>query len=303
MSTLIGVVTFGNLPFTKMTIRSIRETVVKYPYDIFCVVGHPGDKKTKEWLDTQGIPYVAHDFNYGFPYSVNDIYDYAWKENNYANVVMIGNDVIAYPYAIDSLIKVAETTSYEWLCSQQYDVKSLYRDFPQVQNYFEGSAKVFTDFEAKPWEMFTGYSDVVSFNNAVGLSDVHNLALFKKSVFDKVGYIDVNFYPAYYEDNDYVRRAIKANIKSCTVTNSFYFHFWSRTIHQGSGGSNPAYFTLNRNFYIIKWGGDFGNEKYEVPFDGKTYELVPGLVLESVLYLMDRSQEKEIARVWKSKGI
>ena len=302
MSTLVGIVTFGNLSFTKLTVRSLRETIVRYPFDIFCVVGKPGDIETEAWLKEEEIPHVVHDWNYGFPYSVNDIYDYAWKENDYANLVIIGNDVVAYPHAIDSLIEVAETTDYDWVCSRQYDVKSLMKDYPQTKVYFRGTNLVFENFDSRPWEVFKGYNDKVVVDKGSGLSDVHNLALFKKTIFDKVGYIDVNFYPAYYEDNDYVRRAIRAGVKSCTVTNSFYFHFWSRTIHQETGGSTNRYFSLNRNFYIIKWGGDFGQETYEIPFDNKTYTLAPGLELEPVLYLKDRTQEKDIARAWKSKG-
>ena len=302
MTTLIGLVTFGNLEFTKMAVRSIRETVLKYPYDIFCIVGKPGDRETAEWLESEGITYKKHDWNYGFPYSVNDIYDYAWKENDYAYLAIMGNDVIAYPYAIDSLIQIADTTDYEWVCSRQYDVKGLVNDYPQTRQYFNGPNLLFEDFSTRPWDVFKGYSEEVQIDERTGLSDVHNLALFKKSVFDKVGYIDVNFYPAYYEDNDYVRRAILAGTKSCTANNSFYFHFWSRTIHQGSGGSNNYFFNLNRNFYIIKWGGDFGSEKYEIPFNNKSYTLAPGLTLPPTLYLKDRSQEKDIARVWSSKG-
>ena len=301
MSTLIGMVTFGNLPFTKLTVRSIRETVTK-PHEIFCVVGKPTDTETEAWLKAEGIPFVKHNYNWGFPYSVNDIYDYAWKENNFDNLVIIGNDVIAYPYAIDSMIEIADTTDNEWVCAREYDVRSLTKDYPQTGGYFNGTLLKFEDFDTRPWEVFKGYSEEIDISPTMALSDVHNLALFKKSVFEKVGYIDVNFYPAYYEDNDYVRRAIRAGIKSCTLDNAFYFHFWSRTIHQGSGGSNNRYFTLNRNFYIIKWGGDFGAEKYEVPFNGKNYTLAPGLILEPVLYLKDRSQEQDIARVWSSRG-
>ncbi len=302
MSTLIGIVTFGNLSFTKLAVRSLRETITRHPYDIFCVVGKPGDTETREWLEEEEIPHVVHDWNYGFPYSVNDIYDYAWKENDYANLVIMGNDVIAYPYAIDSLIHIADTTDYEWVCSKQYDVRGLTKDFPQTQRYFRGTNLIFENFDTRPWEAFKNYNEDTIIDSTTGLSDVHNLALFKRSIFDKVGYIDVNFYPAYYEDNDYVRRAIRADVKSCTAGNSFYFHFWSRTIHQETGGSTGRYFNLNRNFYITKWGGDFGEERYEVPFDGRTYELALGLTLESVFCLKDRSQEKEIVRVWNSKG-
>jgi len=300
MSTLIGIVTFGNFEFTKLTVRGIRETT-KNSYDLFAVVGKPEDIETKEWLEEEGIPHVVHDYNYGFPYSVNDMYDYAWKENDYDNLIIIGNDVIPYPYAIDSLIEVAETTDYDWICARQLDVKTLVKVWPETQQYFEGGNFKFERFDTRPWEVESGYKKEIEINGTP-MSDVHNLALFKRSVFDKIGYIDVNFYPAYYEDNDYVRRGLLSDVKSCTVNNAIYFHFWSRTIHQGSGGSNHMFFNLNRNFYINKWGGDFSHEIYEIPFDGKEYTLAPELVLQPVLFLKDRSQEQDIARFWKRKG-
>lgn len=300
MSTLIGIVTFGNLEFTKLTVRGIRETT-KSPYDLFAVVGKPLDKRTEEWLKEEGIAHVVHDYNYGFPYSVNDMYDYAWKDNSYDNLIIIGNDVIPYPYAIDSLIEVADTTDYDWICASQLDVKTLVKVWPDTQQYFTGGNLKFERFDTRPWEVDSGYSKEIEINGTP-MSDVHNLALFKRSVFDKIGYIDVNFYPAYYEDNDYVRRGLLADVKSCTVKNAIYFHFWSRTIHQGSGGSNHMFFTLNRNFYSIKWGGDFSHETYEIPFDGKEYTLALGLVLQPILFLKDRSQEQDIVKFWRGKG-
>src|SRR4030042_3059267 len=103
--TLIGIVTFGGLEFTKLAIRGIRETVTK-PYDICAVVGKPGDSETALYLNTQkywgNTTVITHGSNRGFPASLNDIYDVAWKTNNYDNLIMMGNDVIPYPYAIDS---------------------------------------------------------------------------------------------------------------------------------------------------------------------------------------------------------
>jgi len=260
MSTLIGMVTFGNLDFTKLTVKGIRETVTE-PYLIYAVVGKSDDIETQKWLSSENIPHVVHDKNYGFPYSVNDIYDFAWKQNNFDNLVMIGNDVIPYPYAIDSLIGAADTTDYDWICARQFDSRTLINLCPETRKYFDGPHLIFTDFSAEPWKVPAGYSEKMELD-ITPLSDVHNLALYKKSVADAIGYIDVNFYPAYYSDNDYVRRAIHANLKSCTINNAIYFHFWSRTIHQESGGSTNRYFQMNRNFYSMKWGGDFGHEKW-----------------------------------------
>jgi GT2 family glycosyltransferase len=298
MSTLIGIVTFGNLDFTKLTVRGIRETTTK-PYSIYAVVGKPYDSKTKDWLVSENIPHVVHEENYGFPYSVNDIYDFAWKENNFDSLIIIGNDVVPYPHAIDSLIEVAETTDYDWICARQLDSKTLVNKWPETKEYFEGPLLKFNKFDTRPWEVPAGYSKEIEIDGTP-LSDVHNLALFKRGVFDAIGYIDVNFYPAYYEDNDYVRRAVHAGLKSCTVKNAIYFHFWSRTIHQGSGGSSHTYFQMNRNFYHLKWGGDFGEEKYRLPFCGDVFRFAD-VDQQPIINIQSRDDEKTIVRWWKSK--
>lgn len=295
--TLIGMVTFGNLPFTQLSIKGIRDTVTK-PYDIFMVVGKPGDSDTVDWLNSENISFIWHAINYGFPYSINDIYDYAWKLNNYDNLIIIGNDVIPYKYSIDSLIDVADKTDHEWVCAREYNVKNLVTDFPQTKPYFSGASMRF-NFQGEPWKLFNKESNEVVLSSA-GLSDVHNLALYKKSILDRVGYIDVNYYPAYYSDNDYVRRAILANTKSCSVSNAFYFHFWSRTIHQGSGGSDNKFFENNRKFYIHKWGGDFGKETHRSPFnDADAYRLENLVIKNQGINIQDRGYESSVIEFWR----
>ena len=300
MSTVIGVCTFGGLAFTQLTIRSIRETVTK-PYQLYVIVGKPGDNITIKWLKEQEIPHKIHDINLGFPAAVNDIYDFTWKENNFDNFVAIGNDVIAYPHAIDSLIEVADTTDYEWICSSQFDVRVLIKSFPDTKKFFLGNDLNFHHFKERPWEVFKKWSSEIKIGKS-GLSDVHNLALFKKSVFEKIGYIDVNFYPAYYSDNDYVRRAVHAKTKSCNLGNSWYFHFWSRTVKQGAGGSTHKFFGQNKKFYIRKWGNDFGKELWDIPFNGNIYTLTKGIQLQPTINIQNREDEREIVKYWMKKG-
>ncbi len=301
--TLIGIVSFGNLPFTKLTIEEIQRTTTK-PIEFFIVVGKPGDVETVEYLKAKGIPHIVHDENYGFPYSLNDIYDKAFKKGEYDNLIIAGNDVIAYPTTIDALIETADTTKYAWISAVQYDVKSLVRDFPQTMKFFDPNNNyAFRDFNTRPWDAFKGY-DQKKIPCDPGLSDIHNLALYKKEVYDTIGLVDVNFYPAYYSDNDYCRRGVNANLApvSCTLANAYYFHFWSRTIHQGSGGSNGTFFELNRKFYMTKWGGDFGSERYKVPFNGNRFYLNRDIILQPTVNIQDRSQEKEISRFWQKQG-
>ena len=282
MKNLFAFVTFGNLPFSQLAVKSLRETV-NSEFDIFAVIGKPGDWATKEWLTEEGIPNVMHTENMGFPYSLNDIYDHAWVQNDYDNLVIFGNDIVFYPYAGDSLINLAEGSDYKVISSLQYDVKDLIGQFPEIANQFGGGNYRITDFSGEPWKKFEGYSSVPQIAD-MQLYDIQNLCLYKKSVFDKIGYTDVNFYPAYFVDNDYARRIVLSGIKCCTLVNSRFFHFWSRTIHQENGGSNSAYFGNNSKYYRLKWGGDFGHETTH-----------PSIKIDS------RAGEVETVKRWRSK--
>jgi GT2 family glycosyltransferase len=265
--------TFGNLQFTQLAFQSVKETVHN-PYDLFAVVGKPGDTYTKEWLDFEGIPNVVHNENLGFPYSVNDIYDYAWKYNDYDNLILMGNDVVLYPYAGDSLIDFANVSLYSVISGLQYDVKDLFDNFPEVRRQFVGDDYIIEDFSQRPWDYFKDYSPELSIAD-MQLFDIQNLCLYKRKAFEKVGYTDVNFYPAYYIDNDYANRIVKSHLNCCTLTNARFFHFWSRTIKQGTGGSTPYYFENNRKYYKQKWGGLPGSETANPPIkiDSRVGEL------------------------------
>lgn len=257
--TLVGIVTYGNTEFSKLTVDSIRETS-SYPLDFFVIVGKPGDSETLNWLATEPeIKFKIHTTNKGFPASINDIYDYAWIENNYDYLILAGNDIVAYPHAIDSLVKLADMSDYEVISSNQVDVRTFLSMFPENRKYFGGENLVFRNFNSRCWEDFKEYTPILNINH-MALLDIQNLCLYKKGVFEKIGYTDVAFYPAYFVDNDYARRIVLAGIKCCSLGNSRFFHFWSRTIKQGSGGSTHHYFDNNKAYYISKWGGEFGQE-------------------------------------------
>lgn len=282
-SVLFAFVTYGNSEFSKLCVDSVKETTQK-EIDLFTIVGQPGDSKTLNWLSQNPeIKYKVHQENYGFPYSINDIYDFAWKENNYDYLILAGNDIVLYPYALDSLINFSDETEYECINALQYDVKSLNSEHPETREHFHTDKKLFYDFDRKPWEAFKGYSQEYDVKD-MQLLDIQNLCLYKKSVFEKVGYVDVNFYPAYFVDNDYARRMAEFPIKSCTLGNARFFHFWSRVINQGTGGSTHKYFENNKAYYREKWGGEFGEETIKAP-----------------LNISNRDNELERIRYWRDK--
>jgi GT2 family glycosyltransferase len=84
--------------------------------------------------------------------------------------------------------------------------------------------------------------------------------------FQDVFHFDENFFPAYYEDNDYHYRMILKNKKvmAASILNSEIFRE-SMTIKK-----NPKInkdFEKNKQFYIKKWGGYPGKEIYKTAFN------------------------------------
>lgn len=312
MKTALGIVTFGNAGFTRLALDELLKTVT-HAVDVCLVVGKPGDVETANMARTHRThPFViVHATNKGFPASINDIYDWAWKRHDFDNLIMMGNDVIPYPGGVDSLIDEAAKPDHEWVCSSQYDVRSLCAQHPEARKFFTGDNFTFTDFSARPWDLHGPEHIRPPHVETNSIRDVHNLALFKRSVFEKIGYIDVNFYPAYFSDNDYCRRAsfgIDPPIRGCTLQHSAYFHFWSRTIHQGGGHPSKAY-ANNEAFYCAKWGGVVGQERWRVPFGGQPYNLTPkpaGRAIEIVLLpevnIPSRENEEAIVNYWKERS-
>ena len=307
--TLIATVTFGNLEFTKLTINEIRRTT-KSPADLLVIVGQPGDHQTAHWLEEQNVLHLVHHVNKGFPASLNDVWDYAWGTGEtrcptfpgYDNVILCANDVVPYPGAMDALIECAETTDWEWICASKFDARALVAMYPETRKFFQGQGCVFTDFAARPWDEHAAH--VAATAKAIepdGFKDVAELTLFKRSVFEKFGYFDANYWPnGYFFDNDAARRAVNLKLRGCGLPHAVYFHFWSRTVHQGERRDHGEYFRRNGKYYRMKGNGGWNEEKHTVPFGGEPLMLAPGIMLPGALRIGDRTNEGEIVEYWSN---
>lgn len=292
----IGMVTYGNLKYTKMAVEALHDHTAE-PFELIIVAGKHGDGTVK-WCEDNKIACIEHKQNNGFPKSINDIYDMVWKDGSDDNLVIVGNDVLAYPDAVDSLLDYANTTDYEWLSGIEIlTPKKIVKKLPKYKHRFKGAT-----FNLHG-QHFDGWKDIKYAKNGITkdmggfgiIGDTHNLCLFKRSVFDKIGYVDVNFYPAYFEDNDYARRAQLAGVKLIRISDAKYFHFWSRTIHEaGQSSTNGKYFPKNEKFYTKKWGGKPGKEKWKRPFQDKVHPQRNGGIR-----IADRSRETKLLNHWK----
>ncbi len=97
----------------------------------------------------------------------------------------------------------------------------------------------------------------------------------KKSMWLDVGPFDHNFYPAYYEDNDYHYRMKLKGYDITPIHEAEYNHVGSATIKKYTEQEiklHHAYHRRNAQYYMYKWGGMPGKEKYTQPFNGMDYD-------------------------------
>ena len=98
--------------------------------------------------------------------------------------------------------------------------------------------------------------------------DEYGLFMLTPAAVKNIGLFDENFYPAYFDDNDYRYRA---KLARCPLF-SFpvkYTHETSSTINDNAfykRKNNVTYRQLGQ-YYISKWGGVPGREEFKSPFN------------------------------------
>ncbi len=136
-------------------------------------------------------------------------------------------------------------------------------------------------FFPKGWSVLTKVAESAS---AWGINTHHGwklMGLTKKS-FDVVGLFDENYYPAYFEELDWLRRRDLWNVRyegRMQYPHGFVLAgVWGNNIavyrqQVGQVPWDPQYH--GRKYYIAKWGGNGPDEKFIVPFNGKPPSCIP----------------------------
>ena len=84
-----------------------------------------------------------------------------------------------------------------------------------------------------------------------------------------IGMFDEQFFPMYYEDIDWRRRGQMAGLHEGLCAETNVVHKGSTNIHTVPGlmEQNRITFAANNAYYIRKWGGEIGKERFRQPFD------------------------------------
>lgn len=89
------------------------------------------------------------------------------------------------------------------------------------------------------------------------------------STYEAVGGFDENFWPAYFEDNDFHYRMKLLNIPTTAVEEPSYYHRVSATLNAFDYERRMMHhhnFRKNTAYYMKKWGGMPHEERYTKPF-------------------------------------
>jgi GT2 family glycosyltransferase len=97
-----------------------------------------------------------------------------------------------------------------------------------------------------------------------------SLFMQRPSVRQDVGWYDENFFPAYFEDNDYMRRLALAHVATLHI-DAEATHDGSASLHVLPAAEQRAFgghFEGLRRYYVRKWGGQPNSERFDKPFNG-----------------------------------
>lgn len=124
------------------------------------------------------------------------------------------------------------------------------------------------DVEFHTGDLFRLRQTIEDFPEADFIFGNHSFSNFlvKRSGFEKLGWFDENFWPAYWEDGDFWMRIKRTSgVKTCHVAGMHSKHEGSATIKSDSAlrARNEITYQKNKEYYDSKWGF----EQYDYPFN------------------------------------
>lgn len=284
MKVVISFITFNCLKYTKICFDSIK---CSYPHEIL-VIDNGSIDGTVEWLKTQSVTLIENKQNLGVPYCSNTMYDYTWATDKSNLLVVLSNDMLCFPDAIDNLIRGVESSD-ALVVSGDVVVSPIYlAKYPEDRRFFAGGNNITTDVSRMDRWSPGKYYSLIEDTKEEFISTLYTKLgpllpkfdikvagdgwyipghrLYRYEYFDKLGYWDANFYPLYAVDYDYAIRARLLNQKCFMTASSLVYEFWSRVLYEGSVSIRD----IRRDDYLKdKWGTHLvGTKGWDLPFNG-----------------------------------
>lgn len=249
--TSIIILNYNTCEYIKMCIDSIRRYTQDEPYEII-VVDNGSKDSSVLWLKAQtDIRCIFNEKNEGFPKGCNQGLEIA----SGSELLLLNSDTIVTPHwlknmklALYSRPEVGAVGCMTNFCSNFQEVKAPYKGIDELFTFAEG----FNQSNPRLWER--------------RLRLVGFCYLFKRGVFNKIGYLDERFSPGNYEDDDYSFRIWQAGYELLLCKDTFIHHFGSGSFVRAL---SPEEEKQKREKYqkLLKRNANLFLQKWKVPWN------------------------------------
>lgn len=221
--------------------KPFMETLYQYTdenlFDLI-IVDNASSDGTVEYLksvekERANFKLVCNDENLGYSKG-NNIGIKMALEGDYEYIGLLNNDILFTPGWLENTLKIFELDSrLGMVAPRDAGRKKFFKKKITAQNYLENYKKCLSKFK-EPFKYV--------------LEPLFCCVLIKKEVIEKIGLMDENFTPAFWEDQDYLLRASYAGYSFATSNGAFIFHNHSTT----SSAVSKEIFERNRQYFYKK---------------------------------------------------
>ncbi|MDO9536206.1 MAG: glycosyltransferase family 2 protein [Bacillota bacterium] len=278
--------TFNQLMFTRLCLEFLK-TFTTEPYEIIIVDNGSSDGTVNFLQNTdKKIRFISLKSNLGYAAACNKGIDAA--KGDY--FVLLNNDVLVTPQWLSNIKKALDSRSDAGMV---LPVTNLTYG-PQIIQVSYPNLKAMVSFSR-------GYnvSNPARWREASRLPDY--CLVIRREVVERIGLLDEQFSPGYFEDDDYSYRARQAGFTLIFTEDTFVHHFSGVTT--GKVDSNKTMGDINRGRFKAKWGFD-PIKHFQLPLR-IVNPLPSGLILnwENHLFLLDGSMLRFVpSSTWASQG-
>ena len=243
----IVIVTYNNLDYTKLCIRSILDKTAYPNYEII-VVDNDSTDGTKDYLKSiegNNIKVVLNDENLGFA-KANNI-GIRLSEGEY--VILLNNDTIV---------------TRGWIMGLLRHFKGSVGMVGPVTNSIGNEAKINVEYDnLNEMDAFAEYYTNKHFGDEF---EIDVLAMFcvavKREVINRVGLLDERYKVGMFEDDDYAIAVKRAGYKIICAEDVFIHHFGGATFKKYMNSEYREIFDENRKRFEEKWNVKWKPHKY-----------------------------------------
>jgi len=232
----IVMIIWHNLQMTLDALKSIKERS-NFPHRLI-VIDNKSDDETRDRLRQASesgefgeMLFVANDENIGWLKATNQ----GIAISNAEFVCLINNDIIAGQNWLKNIIETMQGDAAFGIANPKGNERSENKQIADLQQY-------------------AATLEAANKGKVVELDHVSNFcSVIKREVIDKIGVLDEEYSPGYYEDDDYSTMAQKAGYKCVECLDSIVFHLGSQSFGKVSD-IKAAAVKKNRELFERKWG-------------------------------------------------